>query len=228
MNIRKSVLEKRNTQKRSGKRKILIALMFLALVSPKAWGYAEKELPPSFSEDTFSSGDTFSSDDTFSLSRAVLTNEKGVALCQVNLVENPQFLPQFAEPGSSDLPPLDLPECEEQSLDIVAQYAEQAWIKKEVALAPAVVVVGAGVFAVSCVSGAFMAGFGSYPSSLVLIGSAQGAGISLVSLPFISGSAFSKLGMIVNGAAGGILSGLICYGITDRIVRPILEPIFYE
>ena len=148
-------MEKSEKQKRSGKTKIIIALMFLGLMSPKAWGYAEKELSPSFSENTFSSGDTLSSDDTFSLSRAVLTDEKGVAICQVNLVENPQFLPQFAEAGLSDLEPLDLPGCEEQSLDIVARYAEQAWVKKEVAFVPALVALGTGalVFAGGCLVG---------------------------------------------------------------------------
>ena len=123
--IRRSIMEKGNTQKTSKKSAIFIALMFLSLMSPKAWGYAQGELPTSFSEGTFSSGETFSSDQTFAFSRAVLTDENGLAICQVNLVENPEFLPQFAEPGSTEnLQPLDLPECEEQSLDIVAQYAE--------------------------------------------------------------------------------------------------------
>ena len=163
-------MEKSEKQKRSGKTKIIIALMFLALMSPKAWGYAEKELPPSFSEDAFSFDDNPSlsravlngselseakfNNDTFSFSRAVLTDEKGVALCQVNLVENPQFLPEFAEPGSSEgLEPLDLPECEEENLDIVAQYAEQAWVKKEVALIPVGVPVAFAAFTGGCAVG---------------------------------------------------------------------------
>ena len=126
--------------------------MFLALICPKAWGYAEKELP-SFSEESFSSGETFSSDQTFFLSRAVLIDEKGVAICQVNLVENPEFLPQFAKPSSSNtLKPLDLPECEEQSLDIVAQYADQAWVKRDVAIAP-VIAAGALAFGGGCAVG---------------------------------------------------------------------------
>ena len=210
MNIRKSILEKR-----SGKRKILIALMFLGLMSPKAWGYAEKELPPSFSEDTFSSGDTFSSDETFSLSRAVLTNEKGVALCQVNLVENPQFLPQFAEPGSSDLPSLDLPECEEQSLDIVAQYAEKAWVKKEVALYP-VVAAGVGAYMVGCFSGSLVGvmGFGD-PGSLFVVGGTEG--IVMGAIQAIGGGWAAALGTIMTGAGIGGLSGLVCYSIADRV-----------
>ena len=221
MNIRKSVLEKSDTQKRVGskKTKILIALMFLGLMSPKAWGYAEKELPPSFSEDTFSSGDTFSSDETFSLSRAVLTNEKGVALCQVNLVENPQFLPQFAESGSSEsLQPLDLPECEEQSLDIVAQYAEQAWVgqKREVAFFP--VVGAAGIFFLGCFTGSLLRAMDvKDPNTSIVPGAAYGVGIGIASIPFASGSVFSHLGMVVKGAGIGALSGLVCYGIVDYI-----------
>ena len=147
-------MEKDAKQKRCKKSATLIALMFLGLISPKAWGYAEKELPPSFSEDTFSSNNAFPSDETFSLSRAILTDENGVAICQINLVENPQFLPQFAEPGSSEaLEPLDLPECEEQSLDIVAQYAEQAWVKKEMALAWIPAIAGAASLAGGCSMG---------------------------------------------------------------------------
>ena len=164
------------SDKQSKKSAILISLMFLGLISPKAWGYAEKELPPSFSEDTFSSNDNPSllravlngSDlsetkfinETFSFSRAVLIDEKGVAICQVNLVENPQFLPEFAEPGSSEtLQPLDLPECEEQSLGIVAQYAEQAWVQREVALAPAAVALGA--YAGGCLIGSIISFHGT-------------------------------------------------------------------
>ena len=135
--------------------KILIALMFLALISPKAWGYAQKELPPSVSEKHLSSDDTFSSGNTFSFSRAILTDEKGQAICQSNLEENPELLPRFAELGSSHtLEPIDLPECEEQNLDILAQYAEQAWIKKEVAFAP----LGTATlsFIGGCIIGAFL------------------------------------------------------------------------
>ena len=147
MNIRKSILEIKKQ-----KTTILIALVFLSLMSPKAWGYAENKLPPSFSEEPFSSGDTSSSGASFSLSRAILTDEKGFAICQVNLVENQEFLPQFAEPGSSNaFPPLDLPECEQQNLDIVAQYAEQAWMEKEVAIAPLAYL--AGMVGISCFAG---------------------------------------------------------------------------
>ena len=60
MNIKKFLLEKSNTKKST----IFIALMFLALICPKAWGYAEKDLP-SFSEKPFSSEGTLSSDQPF-------------------------------------------------------------------------------------------------------------------------------------------------------------------
>ena len=101
MNIRKFILEKSNTQKsntkkRSKKSTIFIALMFLSVMSPKAWSYAQKELLPPSSENTFSSSENVY------LSRAILTDENGAAICQVNLQENPEFLPQFAEPGSSN------------------------------------------------------------------------------------------------------------------------------
>ena len=72
----------------------------------------------------------------------------------MNLQENPEFLPQFAEAGSTDLRPLDLPECEDQNLDIVAQYAEQAWVKKDVAVVP---FVAAGIsFVGGCTMGSVM------------------------------------------------------------------------
>ena len=210
MNIRKSILEKRG-----GRSTILIALMFLGLMSPKAWGYAEKELPPSFSDDTFSSGDTSSANDTFSLSRAILTDEKGVALCQVNLVENPQFLPQFAEPGSSDLQSLDLPECEEENLDIVAQYAEKAWVKKEMAFAW-IPVVSAGAFVAGCSFGSLVGVMGARdPGLSFVIGSVQGTFIG--ALPAIGGGWAAALGTIMTGAGIGALSGLFCYSIADRV-----------
>ena len=119
-------MKKNIEQKRNKKTTILLSLMFLTMICPKAWGYAEKDLPPSFSDKPFSSDDNLSfssvvlsgpdflkakfTNETFAFSRAVLTDENGVAICQVNLVENPEFLPQFAEPGASDLEPLDLPD----------------------------------------------------------------------------------------------------------------------
>ena len=191
--IRRSIMEKGDLQKTSKKTKILIALMFLSLMSPKAWGYAQGELPPSFSEGTFSSGETFSSDQTFSFSRAVLTDENGLAICQVNLAENPEFLPQFAEPGASNaLKPLDLPECEEESLDVVAQYAEQAWIKRDVAIAPVVVGV-VGIGAVSSFFGGCLIGIGSFKAT-----EAEHVNLGKNTYPFI-GAGFG-------GINGGILS----------------------
>ena len=207
-------MEKSDTQKRVGskKTKILILLMFLGLISPKAWSYAEKELPPSFSENTFSSGDTLSSNETFSFSRAVLTDEKGVALCQVNLIENPQFLPQFTEPGSSEgLEPLDLPECEEESLDIVAQYAEQAWVKKEVALIPFVVL---GTFGISCFSGFLMGsvGLGNEGLALAIISGGLWGIIAGPILSELTSSGF-KLRTIMSAAGiSALTGGLVCYG----------------
>ena len=79
MNTRKSILEKR-----SKKSTILIALMFLSVMSPKAWGYAEGELPPPSSEKAFSSNENVY------LSRAILTDENGAAICQVNLAGKPR------------------------------------------------------------------------------------------------------------------------------------------
>ena len=130
---------KKVTSKKSA---IFIGLMFLTMIPPKAWGYAEKDFPPSFSDKPFSSDDNLSfssvvlsgpdlseanlTNETFAFSRAVLTNENGVAICQINLVENPEFLPVFAKPGSDTLEPLDLPECEQQNLVVVAQYTQQA------------------------------------------------------------------------------------------------------
>ena len=226
-------MEKSDKYKRKKKTKVLIAFLFLGLISPKAWSYAEKELPPSFSEDTFSSGDTFSSDDTFSFSRAVLTDEKGVALCQVNLVENPQFLPQFAEAGLSDLEPLDLPECEEQSLDIVAQYAEQAWVKKEVAFVPALVALATGtlVFTGGCAVGVVT----WITTDMVVqnrnvINAINGRDIEEITppnsvLPTFLGSAVGAsfsfvtgLSSIWVGAGIGAAGGLVCSSIVDRIV----------
>ena len=230
MNIKKFVLEKSdiqksntrksNTQKkRSKKSAIFIALMFLALMSPKAWGYAEKDLPPSFSEELFSSEGTFSSGDTFFLSRGVLTDENGVAICQVNLVENPEFLPQFAEPGSSNtLKPLDLPDCEEQSLDIVAQYADQAWIKRDVAIAPWV---AAGAFVGGCGLG-FFAGWLEYNKNMDI-------GENKIFVAIMGGVAGMLVGTAISGGGGlpimiGIstLGGLACYGVTNGI-RMIYE-----
>ena len=204
---------KKVTSKKSA---IFIGLMFLTMIPPKAWGYAEKDLPPSFSDKPFSS------DDTFAFSHAILTDENGVAICQVNLVENPDFLPEFAEPGASDLEPLDLPECEQQNLDIVAQYAQQAWIKKEVAIAPAlsttVAVVGAvASFYGGCAIGLTWRVAEEKPKSGVIISGAYG-GINgvLTSIPKSSG--LFKLGVIMGNISIGTTSALICYGITDRIL----------
>ena len=227
MNIKKFILEKSNTQKsntrksntkkRSKKSPIFIALMFLALICPKAWGYAEKDLPPSFSEELFSS-DTLSSDQTFFLSRGVLTDENGVAICQVNLVENPEFLPQFAEPGSSNaLKPLDLPDCEEQSLDIVAQYAEQAWIKRDVAIVPWV----AGAFVGGCISGLVLTReiFPDHPDEhetedIVSSTIAGGLlGVILGGPPFLSSSSFPWLHMWM-----GAMGGLVCSAAAHMII----------
>ena len=232
MNIRKFILEKSstqksNTQKRSKKSPIFIALMFLALMSPKAWGYAQKELPPSFSEESFSSGEIFSSDQTFFLSRAVLTDEKGVAICQVNLQENPEFLPQFAEAGSTDLKPLDLPECEEQSLDIVAQYADQAWVKRDVAFFPVAAAAGLA-FAGGCSFG-FFAGWLEYGDMENMDIAAIWAGLygGAISVPLAATSSSSSFASLVVptvmvGAGVGVLGGLVCYGITNGI-RMIYE-----
>ena len=213
MNIRESVLEKR-----SGKTKIIIALMFLALMSPKAWSYAEKELSPSFSENTFSSGDTLSSDDTFSLSRAVLTDEKGVAICQVNLVENPQFLPEFAEADSSEgLEPLDLPECEEQSLDIVAQYAEQAWVKKDVALAPAVLATGGITFVGGCWLGLSWLTSENGNTLLPIATGAIGLGALYTTIKGSGGWNFAKR-VMMKGTGIAALGGLLCYSLGYQIL----------
>ena len=210
------------SDKQSKKSAILISLMFLGLISPKAWGYAEKELPPSFSEDTFSSNNAFSSDETFSLSRAILTDEKGVGLCQVNLQENPQFLPQFAEPGSSEtLQPLDLPECEEQSLGIVAQYAEQAWVQREVALAPTLALtISTGVLALAggCVLG-IITQLLNDEVNIVLptsIGGTSGAFLSVPSASLVRGG-WLKLTTVGVHAVVGAASGLACYGIADLV-----------
>ena len=232
-------MEKSDTQKRVGskKTKILILLMFLGLISPKAWGYAEKELPPSFSEDAFSFDDNPSlsravlngselseakfNNDTFSFSRAILTDEKGVAICQVNLVEKPQFLPEFAEPGLSEgLEPLDLPECKEESLDIVAQYAEQAWVEREVAFAPAVAI-GSVSFIGGCVLifSAQMTGVKkkvniALPAS---IGGIQGT-LFGIAVTRAGGMGWFKLKHLGIGAISGAIGGLICSGIADRIL----------
>ena len=203
MNTRKSIFEKR-----SKKGTILIALMFLGVMSPKAWGYAQKELPPTSSEEIFSSSENVY------LSRAILTDEKGVAICQVNLVENPEFLPEFAEAGSSDLRSLDLPECEEQNLDIVAQYADQAWIKRDVAIVP-VALAATGIMIGGCVAGAITAVIvdpkEDNDHDLVLSsGIAGGVMGGLMSLPAaipISG----WLGAAVAGSgAFGVISGIAC------------------
>ena len=214
----KSNTQKSNTQKRSKKSAIFIALMFFGLMSPKAWGYAEKDLPPSLSEKLFSSGETFSSDQTFFLSRGVLIDEKGVAISQVNLVENPEFLPQFAEPGSSNaLKPLDLPECEEE-LDIVAQYADQAWIKKDVA------VVAALLFHAGACGLGFFTNWLEYEMGLVaILTGLYGGALAATSLEVtIGGFTLSRLGTFIVGAGTSVFSGLICYGIANGI-RMIYE-----
>ena len=215
-NLRRSTLEKSDKQKRSGskKTKVLIALMFLALVCPKAWGYAKGELPPSFSEEPFSSLDgsdlseTKFTNENFAFSRAILTNEKGVAICQVNLVENPEFLPEFAEPGASNLKPLDLPECEEQSLDIVAQYAEQAWVKKEMAIAWIPAIVGAASLAGGCT-------MGFATRELVSVGVV----VRIISDSF---SGIDEEYEPKNAAMTALSSGGVVGGASSILVRPIL------
>ena len=161
--------------------------------------------------------------ETFSFSRAILIDEKGVPLCQVNLVENPQFLPEFAEPGSSEAlqQPLDLPECEEESLDIVAQYAEQAWIKKDVAFAPLPVITGTLAFVGGCVFG-FLTNWNSSSNSALpaFLGGMYGGvnGIVASISPYIRGSGWVNFGMITMGHVGlGTTSGLVCSGIADLI-----------
>ena len=211
-------MKKSDTQIKRAKGTILIALMFLSVMSPKAWGYAQKELPPPSSEESFSSNENVY------LSRAILTDEKGVAICQINLQENPEFLPGFAEPGSSNtLRPLDLPECEEQSLDIVAQYAEEAWIKRDVAIAPVLL----GVAAAGCV-----ASFIDIPP--VVAGAASGVAIGAVGLlrniPQIIAwtaaegvvrnmvGALGGMGIAAGvGAVTGLVGGLVCSGIEGLI-----------
>ena len=209
MNTRKSILEKRN--KRST---ILIALMFLALISPKAWGYAQKELPSSFSEKHLSSDDTFSSGNTFSFSRAILTDEKGQAICQSNLEENPELLPRFAELGSSHtLEPIDLPECEEQNLDILAQYAEQAWIKKEVAIAPVLAIPLS--IASGCAVG-FLLSSESFPHDPDMYQNVEKIFSALIG--GISGSVWSSVPLRSLGLHFGIgaMSGLVCSTATHK------------
>ena len=222
-------MKKDAKQKRSGskKTKALTALMFLALVCPKAWGYAKGELPPSFSEEPFSSLDgsdlseTKFTNENFAFSRAILTNEKGVAICQVNLVENPEFLPDFAEPGSLDaLDPLDLPECEEQSLDIVAQYAQQAWIKKETAGPTLILTAVTTSIALigGCVGGFIIRGY-EYEGDTGLpasIGGMSGVLLSVSSASIVKGF-WRKLGSIGLHATAGTIGGVVCYGIPDRI-----------
>ena len=216
MNTRKSILEKR-----SKKVKILIALMFLSVMSPKAWGYAQKELPSTSSEKAFSSNENVY------LSRAILTDEKGAAICQVNLVENPEFLPQFAEAGSTNLRPLDLPECEEQNLDIVAQYADQVWIKRDVAIAPAIVGAGFAVIAGSCAAGATLGVFFNEEDESLIYSTTTGGvvgGVVTVSHALTIGSL--SLGATVTGAGAvlGAMTGLVCSNITSDIV----DRIFYD
>ena len=215
MNTRKSILEKSETQKTSAKGTILIALMFLNLMSPKAWGYAEKELPSSFSEQTFSSNENIY------LSRAVLADENGQAICQVNLQENPEFLPGFAESGSSDLRPLDLPECEEQSLDIVAQYAEQAWVKKDVALLPFVVMAAAGCVASFIDISPAVAGgaLGVASGAANILGIIHDVRFLSVHGVVTTGATVLAATAVTAGVGAGLgfVGGLVCSGIAGRI-----------
>ena len=138
----------------------------------------------------------------------------------MNLQENPEFLPQFVEPGSSNaLPPLDLPECEEQSLDIVVQYAEEAWVKKDVAIAPFLL----GVAAAGCVasfidippavagatSGVAIGAIGLLRNILQIIAwtAAEGVVLNMV----------GALGGMGIGAGAGLVGGLVCSGIEGLI-----------
>ena len=183
--------------------------MFLSVMSPKAWGYAQKELPPTSSEKTFSSNENIY------LSRAILTDENGAAICQVNLQENPEFLPQFAEAGSSDLRSLDLPECEEQNLDIVAQYADQAWIKRDVAIVPVGLAVSA--FGFGCISGVVV----REENNDNIVGSVVSGAIFGVATGGIFGvvSASTMGGAIAAGVGIGAIGALICNGrIANKII----------
>ena len=130
-------------------------------------------------------------------------------------------MPQFAEAGSSELRPLDLPECEEQSLDIVAQYAQQAWIKRDVAIVP--VALGAAITASTCVIG-FIAGFLDEQGDESLIFSTATGGIigGSVSIPvasIMSNWSFraAAAATIGSGAVFGAIGGLVCSGIANGI-----------
>ena len=212
---RDSIVKKRNK-----KGTILIALMFLSVMSPKAWGYAQKELPSTSSEESFSSSENVY------LSRAILTDENGVAICQVNLQENPEFLPGFAEAGSSDLKPLDLPECEEQNLDIAAEYAQQAWIKRDVAIAP-LLVSFLGMAAVGCLASFIDISPALAGGVVGVVSAARGVPENIDSLRFLhaargivySGGAVLTATALTAGIGAGVgaVSGLVCSGIEGLI-----------
>ena len=168
-----------------------------------------------FLQDETFSGET--SDQTFSFSRAVLTDENGVAICQVNLVENPEFLPQFAEPGSTEnLQALDLPECEEQSLDIVAQYAEEAWVKRDVAIAPAALMATGGI---ALVGGCALGLIWLQSQGSILLPLAIGT-IGLGPLyTTIKGSGWNlATRVIVKGTGAATMGGLLCYSLGYQIL----------
>ena len=148
-------------------------------------------------------------------------------------MENPEFLPGFAKPSSSNTPqPLDLPECEEQSLDIVAQYAEQAWVKKEVAIFP--VITSA---ALTLTSGCAI-GFITWITTDIAIRTRNKNSTSVINredknkssraLSAFIGGTFGvftgisipngpKLVGNIIGIGVGTISALVCYDITDRI-----------
>ena len=107
----------------------------------------------------------------------------------------------------------------------MAQYAQQAWIKKEVAIAP-VIVTGALAFGGGCTMGVITRTTTdalhldtrlSYSIVLPSIaGGMYGAFVNLPSL-LIEGSGWLKLGTTIKWTGVGAISGLVCYGITDLL-----------